>query len=71
MLDNGQRTRDPFTFSLGGMATIASFAFAPAVANDRINKIRDNGLNKAQNDRNRESQTWQPDQGRTAQSNCA
>lgn len=32
--------RDPFTFSLGGLTTIASHALAPAVASDRIRQAR-------------------------------
>lgn len=32
--------RDAFTFSLGGLTTIASFFPAPAVAHDRIRKPR-------------------------------
>jgi hypothetical protein len=33
--------RDAFTFSLGGLTTIASFFPAPAVAHDRIRTPRD------------------------------
>ena len=36
--------RDRFTFSLGGMAAISSYAFAPATANDGINKAWDKRL---------------------------
>ena len=36
--------RDAFTFSLGGMAAIKSYAFAPAIADDRINKAWDKRL---------------------------
>jgi hypothetical protein len=39
--------RDPFTFSLCGMAAVNSHAVVPAVANDGINRARDarrNGL---------------------------
>ena len=41
MFEKAKRVRDAFTFSLGGMTTIASFVAAPAIADDRINKIRD------------------------------
>lgn len=41
MFEKAKKGRDAFTFSLGGMRTIASFTIAPAVADDRINKIRD------------------------------
>lgn len=39
--------RDAFTFSLQGMTTIASFAAAPAVAQDQINKAWDERLKRA------------------------
>lgn len=32
------RERDPFAFSLRGMRTVSSFTFAPAIAQDHINK---------------------------------
>ena len=38
MIEKAKSGRDAFTFSLGGMTTIASFVAAPAVANDEINK---------------------------------
>ncbi len=41
MFEKAKPGRDAFTFSLGGMKTISSFTFAPAIADDRINKIRD------------------------------
>ena len=41
MFEKAKRTRAAFTFSLGGMTTIASFVAAPAIADDRINRIRD------------------------------
>ena len=41
MFEKAKRARDAFTFSLGGMTTIASFVAAPAIADDRINRIRD------------------------------
>lgn len=44
MLDKAKPARDPFTFSLGGMAAINSYAIAPIVANDRINKAWDRRL---------------------------
>ena len=40
--------RDAFTFSLGGMAAINSYAMAPTIANDRINKALDERLSKPQ-----------------------
>ena len=41
MFEKAKRARDAFTFSLTGMKTIASFVSPPAIADDRINKIRD------------------------------
>ena len=41
MSKRAKPARDAFTFSLGGMRTIASFVAAPAIANDHINKTRD------------------------------
>ena len=38
MFEKAKSGRDAFTFSLRGMKTIASFAAAPAIADDRINK---------------------------------
>lgn len=36
--------RDAFSFSLGGMTTIASFVVAPAIADDRLRQNRDDRL---------------------------
>lgn len=41
MLVTAKSRRDPFTFSLGGMAGINSFSFVPAVPDNRINQILD------------------------------
>ena len=41
MFDKAKPARDAFTFSLGGMAAINSYAIAPIIANDRINKAWD------------------------------
>lgn len=38
MSEETKRKRDAFTFSLGGMTTIASYTVAPAIAHDKINK---------------------------------
>ncbi len=53
MLRKGKFSRDPFTFSLGGMTTIASFVFPSAVADVEINdRIRGqiNGQSKGRID---------------------
>ena len=47
MIHKARSARDPFTFSLGGMATIASVVAPPIVADDRINKIRDSRAEKS------------------------
>lgn len=50
MLKKGPKAHDAFTFSLGGMTTVASFAVAPAIADDRINKVRDEQLRQRRPD---------------------
>lgn len=46
MIHKAGSVRDPFTFSLGGMATIASVVAPPIIADDRINRIRDSRAEK-------------------------
>ena len=53
MFKKAKVARDAFTFSLGGMTTIASFAPAMAIADDRINKIRDAQQAAARENRDR------------------
>ena len=53
MFKKAKVARDAFTFSLGGMTTIASFVPAPAIANDRINKVRDEQQAAARENRDR------------------
>ncbi|MBT8090921.1 MAG: hypothetical protein KJO01_12000 [Gammaproteobacteria bacterium] len=55
MFEKAKPGRDAFTLSLGGMAAKSSFVIAPAIADDRINKIRD--------ERQRQAQEDQPDTG--------
>lgn len=50
MSEKTKPVRDAFTFSLGGMNTISSFAVAPVIADDRINKMLDKRLSRAQED---------------------
>jgi len=50
MFEKTKSRRDAFTFSLGGMKTIASFTIAPAVADDRINQILDERQRHTQED---------------------
>lgn len=40
MSHRAENKRDAFTFSLGGLTTIAAFVPAPAVAHDRIRMSR-------------------------------
>ena len=58
MLENPKKARDAFTFSLGGMTTVASFAFAPAIADDRINKVRDEQLRQTRPDQDQRLRPW-------------
>lgn len=62
--------RDAFTFSLGGMKTISSFTFAPAIADDRINRIRDERIKQVRSDRDPKPGGWLQSRRRTAQ-DCA
>lgn len=57
MINRAKPARDAFTFSLGGMATIAPFAAPTAIADDRINRIRDERLQRNCNNRASESRT--------------
>lgn len=53
MFEKANPARDPFTFSLRGMAAINSYAVATVVANDQINKARDRRL--ARSDQHRQT----------------
>ena len=44
MFEKAKSGRDAFTFSLGGMTTIASFTVAPAVDQNRLNQAIDQRL---------------------------
>lgn len=55
MFNKAKTARDPFAFSLGGMKTIAPFAAPTAIADDRINRIRDEQLQRNCNSRASES----------------
>ncbi|MBT8090919.1 MAG: hypothetical protein KJO01_11990 [Gammaproteobacteria bacterium] len=50
MFNKAKPARDAFAFSLGGMTAKSSFVIAPAIADDRINKIRDERLGRSQED---------------------
>ncbi len=50
MGNNAKPARDAFAFSLGGISAITSFVAAPAIADDLINKARDERLRRLQED---------------------
>ena len=50
MFEKANSGRDAFTFSLRGLTTVASFTAAPAIADDRINKIIDQQLGETHED---------------------
>lgn len=41
MFEKTRKARDAFAFSLGGMTAHTPFVMVPAIADDRINRIRD------------------------------
>ena len=48
MSEKGKPRRDPFTFSLLGLKTMAAYTTAGAIAHDRINRAWDEKLRQAQ-----------------------
>lgn len=50
MFGKRNKARDAFTFSLGGMTAKIPFVLTPAVADDRINQVRDGRLGLGQED---------------------
>ncbi len=56
MFGKAKSGRDAFTFSLQGMTTIAPFTAAPAIANDRLNKVWDERLSRPKEDQPIENQ---------------
>ncbi len=50
MSDKTESKRDAFTFSLRGSRLVSSYHPVPAIADDRINKARDERLRQAQDD---------------------
>jgi len=70
MFGQRNKARDAFTFSLGGMNTISFFTIAPAIADDRINRIRDECIEQVRNDRDSKPRSWLQSRRRTAQ-DCA
>ncbi len=58
MFKKDRKARDAFTFSLGGMTTVTPFVAMPMVADDRINKVRDERLRQARNTRDKKPRGW-------------
>lgn len=56
MSAKAKSARDAFAFSLRGVAAINSYALAPAVADDRINRAWDERLSPAKVDERLEDQ---------------
>jgi len=50
MFEKAKPARDAFAFSLGGMTAKSSFVIAPAIADDRLNKVWDERLGRDQED---------------------
>ncbi len=59
MFEKAKPGRDAFTFSLGGMNAISSFTIAPVIADDLINKIRDERQNEVRDDAVQKPRLWQ------------
>ena len=53
-----KRPRDSFTFSLGGLSTVAMVAFSPAISDDRINRIRDDRLKHGKAESPEKTRFW-------------
>jgi len=71
MFNKAKVARDAFTFSLGGMTTIASFFPAQAIAHDRINRILDEQQAVARENRDCSPQPWLGGGRPVAQTDCA
>ena len=71
MFKRAKVARDAFTFSLGGMTTISSFVPAPAIADDRINKVRDQQQAAARQNRDCRPHSWTGTARPAAQTDCA
>lgn len=48
MFEKAKPARDAFKFSLGGMTAKSAFVIAPAIADDRLNKVWDERLGRDQ-----------------------
>ena len=70
MFEKAKPGRDAFTFSLGGMAAKSSFVIAPAIADDRINKSRDEHVRRTREARDESPRGWLQSRRQAAQ-DCA
>ncbi len=64
MTNKAKPARDAFMFSLGGSSAISSFVIAPAIADDLINKVRDERLSRLQEDQPDTARELAPSWGR-------
>jgi len=58
MFEKAKPARDAFTFSLGGMTAVSPFVAMPVVADDRINRVRDQKLAEGQEERVKKPRGW-------------
>ncbi len=58
MSNEFKRPRDSFTFSLGGLSTVAMVAFSPAIPDDRINRMQDEKLKQERGDAPEKLRFW-------------
>lgn len=70
MFRKDRQPRDAFTFSLGGTTTVSPFVAMPIVADNRINKVRDQKLQEGEVEREKSPRGW-PFSRRQAAQNCA
>ena len=72
MSNQGKKRPNPYIFSADGITAISSYAAIPVVAHDRINKVWDCKLRRAENAENWRCLSGQGEQaGPPAQCVCA
>lgn len=67
MFEKAKPARDAFAFSLRGMRTVAAFTIAPVIADDRIDRLRDERSKQDRKTGDRKTPTWRFSRRRTAQ----
>jgi len=70
MFEKAKPARDAFTFSLRGMTAKSPFVNAPVIADDRINRFRDERKEQVRKDCDRKPRGWLQSRRQTAQ-DCA